>query len=70
MAMTVYATRKCSRCGKAGFLSVDEDQLFEWLSGGLIQEAFPGMPAPLREQLLSGIHPECWENIFAGIDDD
>lgn len=70
MTMTVYATRRCSHCGKSGFLSVDEDQLFDWLSGGLIHEAFPGMPAQLREQLLSGMHPECWDAVFAGADND
>lgn len=70
MAMTVYSTRKCHRCGKGGILSVDEDQLFEWLSGSPIQVAFNTLPAELREQLLSGIHPECWASIFAGVDDD
>lgn len=70
MAMTVYATKRCSHCGKSGILSIDEDQLFEWLSGAPIQVAFKDMPAQFREQLMTGIHPECWETIFAGVDDD
>jgi hypothetical protein len=68
--ISAYATRKCSRCGKGGIVMVNEDELFKWLSGSLIQEAFPNMPIPIREQLMSGIHPECWEQIFAFAEED
>lgn len=63
--ISAYATKPCPHCGKTGIISIDEDQLFKWLSGSLIQEAFPSLPSSLREQLMTGMHPECWEEVFA-----
>jgi len=33
-------------------------------NGTLVQEAFPDLEAPLREQLKTGVHPECWNNML------
>lgn len=66
--ISIYATKKCSHCGKTGILNINEEQLFSWLTGTPIQEAFPELPIPLREQIISGIHPECWEQMFAEVD--
>jgi hypothetical protein len=33
-----------------------------WADMQLIQNAMPTTPAPIREQIITGIHPECWEN--------
>jgi hypothetical protein len=63
--ISAYATKPCPHCGKTGIISIDEDQLFKWLSGSLIQEAFPTLAPSLREQLMTGMHPECWQEIFA-----
>lgn len=68
MTMTAFATKRCGKCGKGGVIMVDEDQLFKWLTGSLIQEAFPFMDVSLREQMISGMHPECWDAIFADTD--
>lgn len=70
MTFTVYSTKRCSVCGKGGVISVDENKLFEWLRGSNIQEAFPEMPVELREQMISGIHPVCWNSIFVGISEE
>lgn len=65
-----FATRNCMVCGESGFVEVPTAQYEAYQNGSLIQEAFPDMPAPLREQLLTGTHPECWEQMFAGLEED
>lgn len=66
--LTGYATKKCLHCGKSGFINVDEDELFDYLKGSRAQDAFKNLSAPLREQIISGTHPECWEEMWAGVD--
>jgi hypothetical protein len=60
----VCYTRKCFHCGQEGFVVVKSDDLDKYSAGAFIQEAFPEMPADRREQMLSGIHPECWNEIY------
>jgi hypothetical protein len=40
---------------------VDEKELFAYLRGNYVQEAFKSLAIPLREQIISGVHPECWD---------
>ena len=68
--ISAYATKKCSHCGKGGIVMLDEEQLFKWLSGSLIQEAFPSLTPPIREQIMTGMHPECWAKIFQFAEED
>ena len=35
-----------------------------WESGVLIQDALPELSASEREQLMTGIHAECWDRAF------
>lgn len=58
---TVYATRRCPVCLKGGTIMVDEKELFHYLRGNPIQEAFKSLTIPLREQIISGVHPACWD---------
>lgn len=62
---TRVETRRCGMCGYRGEVEVPNSGLARWTSGTLIQDAFPDLSAPLREQLISGTHPECWEAMFA-----
>jgi hypothetical protein len=32
--------------------------------GGLIQEAYPNLDLGLREQMISGTHPDCWKQVY------
>lgn len=58
-------TPTCPHCGKRGALEVDTIAYNNWKEGGaLIQEAFPDMDKADREQLITGIHPKCWIEIF------
>jgi hypothetical protein len=65
----VFYTRKCFRCGQQGFVVVNVDDLDKYEGGALIQEAFPEMPMDRREQMVSGIHPECWKEMFGSGDE-
>ena len=42
----------------------------KWKGGALIQEAFPNLPAPMREFIMSGISPKEWADIFGMGDDE
>lgn len=58
-------TPRCIWCGHGGEVSVDREEFFQWRGGALIQEAMPTTPQEIREQMISGTHPECWTQIFS-----
>lgn len=60
-------TLKCFHCGNYGFVIARRSDYDAWVNGELIQNAFPEMPAERREQLLSGIHPECFDEIYSDL---
>ncbi len=62
--VTAFATRRCPVCYKTGTIMVDEKELFAYLRGEYVQEAFKSLTVPLREQIISGVHPKCWEEMF------
>lgn len=62
--MTVYATRRCPVCLKTGTLTVDENELFAYLRGEYVGQAFKSLTIPLREQIISGVHPHCWQEMW------
>jgi len=62
--MTVFATRRCPVCYKTGTVMVDEKELFTYLRGEFVQTAFKTLSVPLREQIISGMHPDCWLSVF------
>lgn len=57
----IYATRKCVWCGQTGVVGVDENELYAYLRGNPAQKAFKSLTIELREQIISGTHPECWD---------
>ena len=67
--MTKIPTPRCFKCGKKGELEIPTEISFAGIKkneqGALIQDAFPTLTTDEREQLLTGIHPECWKAIFA-----
>lgn len=65
---TRIETPRCSWCGYKGELEVPMSGLVARNQGALIQDAFPEMSRPEREQIVSGTHPECWEKMFGGFD--
>ena len=62
--MTVYGTRRCPVCLKTGTVMVDENELFTYLRGEYVGTAFKSLTIPLREQIISGVHPACWQEMW------
>lgn len=46
-------------------INVTEEQIDDWMSGTLIQNAMPNLSADDREFLMTGVTPEEWDEIFA-----
>ena len=63
-------TQICSICNKGGFVEVSSEGYTARKKGALIQEAFPELDKSLREQILSGTHPKCWESMVAGLENE
>jgi hypothetical protein len=70
MNIVTIETKRCTHCGELGELQVSSDGLSLRNAGALMQDAFPELSAPLREQLISGTHPACWERMFSIGDDE
>ena len=54
----------CPFCGATHYVKVDEDDWLSYCNGALAQNAFPELNVTEREQIISGICPECQESIF------
>jgi hypothetical protein len=59
--MTGVYTKKCVWCGEQGIVQIEEMELYKYLRGTPANEAFVSLPVGLRNQFLTGTHPECWE---------
>lgn len=62
--------RECPCCGKVQRIVVDFASYYLWKTGLHIQKAFPELDANQREILISGICPECWDNMWGGDEND
>jgi hypothetical protein len=58
-------TKSCPTCGESSVLIVPEEGYQRWMEGESIQEALPTLAQAQREQLMTGIHGDCWKRIFA-----
>lgn len=67
--MSTMITPQCFKCGKTGEIRIPSEIYFAGIkaseNGALIQDAFPTLDREQREQIMTGIHPECWKAIFA-----
>lgn len=61
---------RCPFCGKKTEIQIEEAQYFNWLSGAMVQDAFPALSATDREVLLTGMCPKCQESIFGSGDEE
>ena len=55
----------CPICNRTNEITVKEADFILWSAGTLVQDAFPYLSADEREMLISGICPDCWENLFS-----
>jgi hypothetical protein len=63
-------THECLHCGDASLVSITEDEAYALSSGESITKAFPARDADFREMFITGTHPACWEEMFAGGEDE
>jgi hypothetical protein len=69
--MFAVTTKECIHCRKTGSVMVDSEKYIEFTQTPrhqrrLIQDIFPEQSRAEREQLLTGVHPECFEDMFRG----
>jgi len=60
----VILKNTCIHCGITNQLTLNAFDLALWRSGELIQYAFPKLDYKQRELIQTGIHPECWDEMF------
>ncbi len=63
-------TPTCAMCGKGGFVEVFSEGYMARKKGASVQEAFSELDMSLREQIISGTHPKCWESMVAGLENE
>lgn len=68
--ITRILTDKCPVCGNATIMDVSSEGLRKWGGGMFIQDAFPELSSPERENMLTGTHPACWDILFPVEEDD
>jgi hypothetical protein len=61
----IVQTPTCTWCGKDGIVEVPAVGFFARQLGAAIQDAYPDLHKSLREQLMTGYHPECWTEMFS-----
>jgi hypothetical protein len=56
--------KRCFHCGETSFIQLNVSDLNSYQSGLYAQDAFPYLTAEQREIIISGTHPECWNELF------
>lgn len=54
----------CPVCGKETVITVNKDAYEKYQNGGLVQNCFPELSPEIREMLITGICPTCWDKIM------
>lgn len=57
--------KECVECGKVIEIEMSFQQYKKWKhQEDLVQNIFPEIKPEIREMLISGICPTCWEKMF------
>lgn len=59
-----YALLRCQWCPTQIECPINLDAVEKWRQGELIQNAMPDLSKDLREMLISGTCPKCWNDMF------
>ena len=71
MDTATLTTPWCLWCGLGGEATVPKHEAAAFRIGVLhIQDAMPTTPPPIREQILTGTHPACWDAMMAEQEDE
>lgn len=68
MRVVLLVTKPCVHCGQTGLVEVSEKALRNYMNGMSASRAFTELDFDLREQVITGTHPECWDQMFGEID--
>lgn len=68
--MLTVITTKCPVCGNEKSFDLDADKWNRYLSTEHIQDLFPELNEEDRERLITGICPNCWNDIFSDDEED
>ena len=61
----VFYKKICFHCNnETQFLMTQQDYDRWKIDGEYIQNVFPEEPADIREWMISGTHPKCWDQMF------
>lgn len=60
----------CTVCDHFSSVVVDLKGYYRWSRGEPIQNALPELSPEEREILITGAHPECWDKMFGGEEED
>ncbi len=63
-------TTTCPFCGQLQLIRVHSKDFHDWENGSPVQEAFPYLSKDDREALISGICPNCWDEMFGDGEED
>lgn len=62
-----WLTPKCLVCRQSGHIAVTRAEAVLLHEGRPVQDVLPDVPGALRDQMLSGTHPECWAEILTRV---
>lgn len=57
---TAHVTPACTFCHQTSIVELTAEEASAIAAGVVIQDAATTRPAPDRELIRTGIHPECW----------
>lgn len=63
-----FVTKPCIVCKQTSMLSLDMDDFLRWQGGELVQNVWPDWTPDQRELLITGTHPECWDEMFKEVE--
>jgi len=55
----------CFQCGKPHRFQVTEEGYDKRMNGGKVQDCFPELKPAVRELMVTGICPKCFDDMFA-----
>lgn len=64
--MTEFHTPACIVCHLTSIVELDTEKFDRWKGGEHVQNVWPEKSPDERERLMTGIHAECWKEIFGG----
>lgn len=66
----LYQTPRCVVCHSYSEIKLDNEKFARWQGGELIQRVWPEKTPDERELIMTGTHPECWEQMFGSDDEE